>query len=242
MGICLAIVSGKGGTGKSTVSCGLALSLSEKQKSVALVDLDSGLRCLDMFWGIEEKVVFDLSDALDSGEYSNAYYYPEKYENICVIPAPRDNKQLDKTAFDGFLKNLMQSFDFVILDLPAGLDFSPVSDIPDIDYICVSNPDPISVRDASAVLGELSESGVTPRMIINKFDPILIKNGTYKNLDDIIDLSGIRLLGIVPNSRELMLFSVTHKLRKHGNSKKALSRIAGRICGEKVLLPNPKKI
>ena len=244
MSLNLAVVSGKGGTGKSTVACGLALALARMEKRVLLIDLDVGLRCLDIFFGIEESVVFDLFDAIDSGHFEDAFYYPKGYnKNICVVPAPPKDKVITKEKFAEFFLKCKREFDTVILDMPAGLDFSIIEDIEDLKYICISNSDPVSVRDASFVADTLCEkNAVKPLLIINRFDSELIKNKTYKNIDDIIDVSGIRLLGVVPFSYELMLFPVTHKLSKRAKSLKALNRIIRRLGGESVMLPKPQKI
>ena len=244
MSLNLAIVSGKGGTGKSTVACGLALALARMNKRVILIDLDAGLRCLDIFFGIEESIVFDLFDAISSGNFEDALYFPEGYgKNICVVPAPPKDKVISKERFSEFFDRCKKEFDAVILDLPAGLDFSLIEDIKGLKYLCVSNSDPVSVRDASCVADTLSEKNANkPLLIINRFDCELIKNRTYKNIDDIIDVSGIRLLGIVPFSTELMLFPVTHKLSKRAKSYKALTRIIRRLGGENIMLPKPKKI
>lgn len=244
MSLSFAIVSGKGGTGKSTLSCGLAVSFARNNKSVILIDLDMGLRCLDMFFGVEESVVFDLYDAITENNYNNAFYYPNGFDNkICVVPAPPKDKSITKEQFFDFYVKCKKEFDVVILDLPAGLDFTLLDDIKDLNYICVSNPDPVAIRDASAVCDVLNGKATKkPLLIVNKFNSVLIKNKTYKNIDEMIDISGIRLLGIVPNSTELMLFPVTQSLSKRSKAFKALKRITKRLEGENILLPKPQKI
>ena len=133
--------------------------------------------------------------------------------------------------------------DVVIIDMPAGLDFSLIKALPDdVQHITVCNMDPVSVKDAAVVQAELSSAKSKPRLIINRFEAYLIKNNTYRNIDDIIDTSGIRLLGIVPFSQELSLLPIVHKLKNKGSAQKALSRIAKRILGESINLPNAKKI
>ncbi len=243
MSLNLAIVSGKGGTGKSTVACGLSIALARMDKRVILIDLDAGLRCLDIFFGIEESIVFDLFDAINSGHSEDAFYYPKGYnKNICVVPAPPKDKVITKEQFSEFFMRCKREFDAVILDLPAGLDFSLIEDIKELNYICISNSDPVSVRDASCVADKLRENADKPLLIINRFDRLLIKDKIHKNIDDIIDASGIRLLGIVPFCDELMLFPVTHKLSSRAKSSRALNRIIRRLSGENVMLPKPQKI
>jgi len=242
MGSCIAFVSGKGGTGKSTLSCTLATMLSEKNQRVLIIDLDKGLKCQDIFFGIDKDIVFDLSDALSSGNYNDSMYYPKNYKNICVIAAPPKDNEINKELFLKSLNKFRKEFDTVILDMPAGLDFSILEGIDGLTCICVSNSDPISVRGAYAVKCSLNEINISPYLIVNKFDKILMENGLYNNFDDIIDISGLRLLGVVPNSSELLLFPVCRKLKKRGKAYNSLKRISGRLCGERILLPHPGKI
>lgn len=243
MGLCLAVTSGKGGTGKSTVSCGLALALAKKGKKVLLIDLDIGLRCLDLFFGIDDKIVFDLSDIEDDGDISNIVYKASEHYDIFLIPAPDKPAKIDNERLSRLIENAKEIYDAVILDFPAGTDFSLCEYLKkDTQFLAVCNPDPVSVRDASAICTVLADYGFTARLIINRFNISLIKNKTYQNIDSIIDYSGFRLLGIVPDDRELMLLPITHNLKKNGRAFKALARISGRLCGEDIRLMKPKKI
>jgi len=243
MGLCIALTSGKGGTGKSTVSCGLAISFAKMDKKVLLVDLDVGLRCLDMFFGIEEEVIFDLSDSIESKEYDTAVYEAKGFPNIYIVPAPRASTTIDPTLFADFVSYCKDKYDVIIFDLPAGISFSAFENLNnDVKYLCVTNLDGISVRDAFVIGEQLEEKGQKPYLIINRFEKEYIEAGVYKNFDDIVDASGIKLLGVVPVSSELSLFPIFHKIRKRGRAIKSLNRIAKRLLGETVLLPNPKKI
>lgn len=243
MSICLATTSGKGGTGKSTVSCGLALSFAKMGKKVLLVDMDEGLRCLDLLLGIDHKVVFDLSDILNGTPISNGTYTLMSNPLISVIPAPAKLGEISSLSLSQFATKVKVMYDVVIFDFPAGLDFSLYSAIgEDAQFLSVCNPDPVSVRDAAAVCAALPQTQRDARLIINRFDAEYIKKKIYSNIDDIIDISGFRLLGIVPHSTDLMLLSVTHNVNKKTKAFKALYRIAKRLCGEEVRLPKIKKI
>ena len=243
MGICLATTSGKGGTGKSTISCGLSLAFAKMGKKVLLVDMDEGLRCLDLILGIDHEVVFDLSDILGGAPISNGIYTSPKYPLIDVIPAPSQIGNINADALAEFAKEVKSSYDVVIFDFPAGLDFSLYSSIgSDAQFFAVCNPDPVSVRDAAAVCAALPATKTEPRLIINRFDAEYIKKKIYSNIDDIIDISGFRLIGIVPQSSELMLLSVTHTLKPKSRAFKSLYRIAKRLLGDDVKLPKIKKI
>ena len=243
MGICLATTSGKGGTGKSTVSCGLALCFAKMGKRVLLIDMDEGLRCLDLLLGIDHKVVFDLSDILNGAPISNGTYTLPFNQLISVIPAPTHLGQILPEALTKFADEVKKMYDVVIFDFPAGLDFSLYTAIgDDAQFLSICNPDPVSVRDAAAVCAALPQTKRDARLVINRFDAEYIKKKIYSNIDDIIDISGFRLLGLVPHSTELMLLSVTHNIKKKSNAFKALYRIARRLSGEEVRLPKIKKI
>ena len=99
-----------------------------------------------------------------------------------------------------------------------------------------------AMRDAAAESERLSEISCTSRLIVNNFKYRLVKRGIFRNIDDIIDSAGLRLLGVVPSSEELAFLSVTHRLKPNGKPMRAFKRIAERLCGENILLPQPKKI
>lgn len=243
MALCFAVTSGKGGTGKSTVSSGLAISFSRLNKRVLLLDLDEGLRCLDLFFGIDEDIVFDLSDAFAGRSASDVIYKVKDNEFIDLIPAPASINKINAEGLADFIIKQRQDYDIIILDMPAGVDLSVLSSIAsELFFITVSNADPVSVRDAAAIAALLPAGRAEPRLIINRFDPKLIKKGLYDNIDVIIDKSCLRLIGIVPNDTELMLLPVKHHLKKRGRASKALKRIALRLSGADVALPKLNKI
>ncbi len=243
MGMCLATTSGKGGTGKSTVSCGLSLAFAKMGKSVLLVDMDEGLRCLDLLLGVDSKVIFDLSDILNGSPITNAVYTIPTNPLINVIPAPSQPCSVTFDALKDFAEKVKSLYDVVIFDFPAGLDFSLYSAIGfDAQFLSICNPDPVSVRDAAAVCAVLPENKNAARLIINRFDAEFIKKRIYSNIDDIIDISGFRLLGLIPQSIDLMLLSINHNIKSRTRAFKACLRIAKRLCGEDIKLPKIKKI
>ncbi len=243
MGKIFAVTSGKGGVGKSTVSVGLSLSFTKMGKNVLLIDMDEGLRCLDVMLGLDEQVVFDLSDILSGGEVSNSVYYSEQNPLLHLIPAPTELGKINPQQFKEFVEKIHPFYDVVIFDFPAGIDFSLYNTLPkETLFLTVAFPDPVTLRDASVVSQKLSDIGIASRLIINAFDYTLTKRKIYSNIDDIIDKANLQLLGIIPKNRELSLLSVKNKLKNGGKAMAAFTRIAKRLLGEHIMLPKLKKL
>ena len=243
MGSIFGVTSGKGGVGKSTCSVGLAYAFSSLGDKVLLVDMDEGLRCLDLMLGIDKTAVFDLSDVLKGADFEDALYQSPLKEGVYLIPAPRTVGQIEASLLKEFAIKAAEKFDYVIFDFPAGIDFTFYEALPeDTLFITVAVPDPVSIRDAAAVADKLGEMSLKSRLIINRFNYKQSRKYKIKNIDDIIDNTALRLLGLVPESEELLMFSMCHRLEKRGRNIKAFTRIVKRLKGNNVLLPKLKKI
>ena len=243
MSLNLCIISGKGGTGKSSVSYGLGCAFSLMGKSVLLVDLDEGLHCLDIISGNDAEVVNDLSDIIDGGSIDSAIYKSEIYENLKLIPAPYNTGVINYVNLSALCKRLDGTFDVIIYDFPAGIDKDKLSAVGnDAQFLIVSNMDKVSLGDAAAIRNALPKTKYEPRLIINRFYSEYIKDGIFSNIDDMIDKSSVRLAGIVPSSFEIATLSESHKFHKNSRSLSAFKRIAGRLSGEDIKLPKIKKI
>ncbi len=233
------VVSGKGGVGKSTFCANVAISLAEQNKKVLLVDGDAGLRSLDLLLSVDSMVVYDWLDIIENRcDYNKARLFFN--DNLQLLPAPITYPDsLTKEIFMDMIGKFREEYDYIIVDSPAGTGELPLlySDCSDM-CIVVATPDEVSARSACAVGNALIKQGIKEdniRLIINRFDEKAVKRGKLLNIDDMIDRTYIRLLGVVPEDRNLMYFSVTENLlSNHSDTKNAFRNISKRILGKEV--------
>ena len=242
MGELIAVVSGKGGTGKTSVTAGISTALAHAGKRVLCIDCDAGLRNLDISLGLADSCPLSFVDVMD-GNYplSSAAVHP-KFRALRFLTAPvnRQAQEIDLTRFGAFLTSARQQFDYIFLDAPAGVDagFCLAATYAD-RCIVVTGPDPASLRDAAATGQKLELMGKRHvRLVVNRVQPKLFRAmGT--TVDDLMDGAGLPLLGIVPEDIHMILAAaentplLTYKPRSA--AAKACLRIARRIQG----LPEP---
>lgn len=237
------VTSGKGGVGKSTFSAGLSCAFAAAGKSVLLVDMDAGLRCLDLMLGVSARLVFDISDVLLGKPLEDAVCAVEGFKKLDLLAAPADEGMIDTFSFASFAAEVAGLYDIVIFDFPAGVDFKLCAAMPSgTTHLVVVTPDVVCIRDAAGICERICAFSDNVRMVLNRFDIRLIKSGIYKNIDDTIDRTGIQLIGIIPYAQELMVAAAKGKPLKRGRAARAFSRISKRLQGENVRLPKPKKI
>ena len=257
MGSSIVVTSGKGGVGKSTVSLGLAAQFAENGERVLLIDCDAGLRSLDRMTGTEEELVFDISDVVAGRCAPAEAIYPcRNMPGVSLLPAPSSGEDLVPAhVMLRLVPMLKKYFDRVILDSPAGVGrgFKAAAAAADSALI-VCNSDPVCIRDAAIVRELLDELQITERrLIINRFSaeyfrsmmPAVHKKSReeetdaafFRDLDDVIDLSGVQLIGIVPDDRVLSAAFTCGKLPDSSiPGRMALARIASRLQGVSVPL------
>lgn len=200
MGELIAVVSGKGGTGKTSVCAGIATALAESGKRVLCVDCDVGLRNLDISLGMSDCSSLSFLDVSEFGyELKNAPRH-SIYETLYFLTAPMNRmpEDIDTDAFVELFRKARESYDYIFLDAPAGVDagFRLVSAAADA-FLLVTGPGPAAVRDAARV-GELLElSGKqNVRLIVNRVDKNILST-VRMTIDDVMDTAGLPLAGIV---------------------------------------------
>ena len=200
MGELIAVVSGKGGTGKTSVCAGIATALAESGKRVLCVDCDVGLRNLDISLGMSDCGGLSFLDVSEFGyELENAPHHPI-YDNLSFLTAPmnRSPEDINTESFIALFQQARERFDYIFLDAPAGVDagFRLVCAAAD-SFLVVTGAGPAAVRDAARV-GELLElAGKTnAKLIVNRVDKDLLST-VRLTIDDVMDTAGLPLLGIV---------------------------------------------
>lgn len=243
MGELIAFVSGKGGTGKTTVCAGVATALVMSGKKVLCMDCDVGLRNLDIALAMSDSGAISFLEATRE-EYglAGAARHP-LYSTLSFLTAPVSctADQIPVRRVEKLLQQARKEFDYVLLDAPAGLEagFRMAARYSD-RIVLVTGADPASIRDAARAGQELRTMGKNSiRLVVNRVDPKILYDMEI-TVDDIMDQTGLPLLGIVPEDSNVLFAAVFQEplleyTRKGAAA--ACSRIAGRIKGISVKIP-----
>lgn len=249
MSTAICVASGKGGTGKTSVTSGLACCLAALDHKVIAIDADVGLRNLDLVLGLSDSAVFDFTDVLSGrAPLEKALTQHPLIPNLQLLAAPLGTswEHISIPQMAELVEKIKGMCDYCIIDCPAGLGFGFKLAVEIADRaIVVSTPDVASLRDAQFTRQALKANGIEDiRLVINRVRPKLIKNLEAANIDEAIDRTGIRLLGIVPEDAKVIACANQGVLVfTHMNSPaaKAYRNIARRMLGEQIPLIKLKK-
>ncbi|MCI8440910.1 MAG: septum site-determining protein MinD [Provencibacterium sp.] len=230
------VTSGKGGAGKSTVSVYSAAALVRRGRRVLLLEMDAGLRGLDILLGVCDRTVFDMSDVLEGRcEPVKAIVECAWCPGLHLMPAPLDRSFFPCSGdLARLCRGLSSYYDYLLIDTPAGLGigFEVSLSVAQSAFI-VATPDPVAVRDAASVAALIFERGLTDvKLLINRLPP---RPGQMlvSDLDSCIDTVGAQLIGVIPEERALAAASARGgELPADSPAGAEFLRIAGRIEGE----------
>lgn len=247
MGEAIVITSGKGGSGKSTLAVHLGVFMAEAGRKVALVDMDMGMRSLDVMLGLENKVVYDLADVAEGVcRVKQALVRHPKYENLSLLSAAqtRGSGSIAPRQAAEVIEKLKAHFDCVLIDCPAGVDRGFLNAIAGADRaVVVALMDPVSLRDAERVVGLLERGDILkPVLVLNRALPASFKAGAPMTAKDFEERLGIRLIGLVPEQRDLPGALLRGEaVAEKTEAGAAMRRIARRLMGEDVPLEPIKR-
>ena len=249
MGEVIVITSGKGGVGKTTTTANLGASLAIAGKKVVLVDTDIGLRNLDVVMGLENRIVYDLVDVIEEKcKLRQALIKDKRFEELFLLPAAqtRDKTAINEEQMKELTEKLKEEFDYVLIDCPAGIEQGFKNAVAGADRaIVVTTAEISAIRDADRIIGLLESSEIkNPELVINRIRPNMVKKGEMMEVDDIVDLLSVDLIGVVPDDEYII--TQTNKgepviKNKKAPSGKAYIEIARRILGENIDVTIPGK-
>jgi septum site-determining protein MinD len=232
------VTSGKGGVGKTTATLNIGAALALEGKRVAVVDMDIGLRNLDVVMGLENRIVFTVVDAVKGKcRIKQAAIKDRRIENLYLIPASQsDNKDvIEPDEVVRLCRELRKEFDYIFMDCPAGIERGFQNAIAAADEaVVICTPEVSAVRDADRVIGLLYARSITPRLVVNRIVPEMVERGDMLSHEDVLEVLSIDLLGLVPMDDRVVVSTNTGVplvLEKGSQAGEAFKRIAVRLNG-----------
>lgn len=239
MGTAVMVTSGKGGTGKTSLTAGAASCLAALGHRVLCIDLDIGLRNLDLVLGLSDRAVMDFSDVMDyrCSLLAGAVEQPD-IRGLFLLTAPLSPEGLDQERFCAVVDEAKEYFDFVFMDSPAGLGegFQLARAAAD-RAIVVSAVDPAALRDAQRAVTELHDLPQL-HLVMNRVQPKLIAK-LRTSIDSAMDAAGLPLLGVVPEDASVTMAAaggVPLVLATYKGAAPAYLNISKRLLGQRVPL------
>jgi septum site-determining protein MinD len=255
----MVVTSGKGGVGKTTSTAALGAALAQGGQNVVVVDFDVGLRNLDLVMGAERRVVYDLINVVQGdAKLAQALIRDKRLDTLSILPASqtRDKDALTEEGVARVMAELEEKFDWVICDSPAGIERGATLAMRHAEIaVVVTNPEVSSVRDSDRIIGLLdsktikAEKGerVDKHLLLTRYDPARAQRGEMLTVEDVLEILSIPVLGIIPESEEVLKASNMGSPVTLSNAASAPARAyhdaARRLMGEtlKMVVPNDKK-
>ncbi|WP_411343509.1 septum site-determining protein MinD [Paenibacillus sp. WLX1005] len=250
MGEAIVVTSGKGGVGKTTTSANIGTALALLGKKVCLVDTDIGLRNLDVVMGLENRIIYDLCDVADGRcRLNQALVKDKRFDELYMLPAAqtKDKNAVSPEQVKEIIEELKKDFEYILIDCPAGIEQGFKNAIAGADQaIVMTTPENASVRDADRVIGLLENSHIaSPKLIVNRIRHSMVKSGDMLDIDEVLQVLNIDLLGVVPDDEMVIKAANSGEPTvMNPDSKAAIAyrNIARRILGDTVpLMPMDQK-
>lgn len=210
------VTSGKGGVGKTTSTAAIGAALAQGGQNVVVVDFDVGLRNLDLILGAERRVVYDLVNVIQGhANLSQALIRDKRCETLYLLPASqtRDKDALTEEGVFRVIEELRQRFDWVICDSPAGIERGAQLAMRHADLaVIVTNPEVSSVRDSDRIIGLLDSTTakakagekINKHLLLTRYDAARAARGEMLRVEDVLEILSIPLIGIIPESEEVL--------------------------------------
>ena len=237
----IVVTSGKGGVGKTTTSANVGTGLAAMGKKVVLIDTDIGLRNLDVVMGLENRIVYNLVDVADGNcRVKQALIKDKRHPSLYLLPSAqtKDKSAVHEEQMIKIIEYLKQSFDYIILDCPAGIEQGFKNAIAGADRaLVVTTPEVSAIRDADRIIGLLEANEFKKiDLIINRLRVDMVRRGDMMSSADVIDILSIPLIGIVPDDENVVIATNQGEPLVGNNTLagKAYQNICCRVLGEEV--------
>lgn len=242
MGVVITVTSGKGGTGKTSITGGVAASLALMGRRVLCIDMDIGLRNLDISLGLSDRALMDFTDVLEGRcSLARAAVAHPVIQGLSLITAPVSlpTQPLSREAMVQLVRQAKEEYDFVLMDSPAGLGegFRLACCAADRAIVVTTN-DASALRDAQRTVLLLRPHLPKIHLVVNRVQPKLMRR-LHTTIDDAMDAAGLPLLGVVPEDPQVMLCANLGQpliLRASRGAAIAYLNIAKRLLGQRAPL------
>lgn len=240
MGTAILVTSGKGGTGKTSVTAGVSSCLAALGQKVLCVDLDVGLRGLDLVLGMTDRAVMDFSDVMAGrSSLAEAAARQPNIPGLFLLTAPIRLEDGELDRFRAVMEEAKEQFDYIFLDSPAGLGEGFQLGRAGADQtVVVATADPAALRDAQRTVSELGGADAMIHLVMNRVDPGLIRR-QHTTIDAAMDTVGLPLLGVVPEDEKVAVCAGLGRplvLWSHKGAAQACLNIARRLLGRRAPL------
>lgn len=238
----IVVTSGKGGVGKTTTVANVASALAKMGQKVVVIDLDIGLKKLDLILGLENRVIYDIVQVIE-GECSlkQALVKDKRFPELYMLPAAqtRNKDDISPEQVVALCDQLRPDFDYIFIDCPAGIEQGFRNAIAAADQaIVVTNPEVSAVRDADRIIGMLESADFTDiKLVVNRLRNEMVKKGDMLSVDDLLEHLCIDLIGIVPEDKGILVSTNRGEpvvLNERSQAAIAFSNIARRLSGEEI--------
>lgn len=246
----IVITSGKGGVGKTTSTANIGTALALQGKKVCLIDMDIGLRNLDVVLGLENRIIYDIIDVVEGrAKLHQALIKDKRFDDLLfLLPAAQhaDKYAINPEQVEAIVEELREFYDYILIDSPAGIEQGFENSVIAADAaILITTPEISAIRDADRIVGILEQRDIEPpKLVINRIRREMMDDGDLMDIDEIARHLSIELLGIIYDDDQIVRTSNKGEpvvLNPDHVSSKGYRNIARRILGESVPLLTIKK-
>jgi len=208
----IVVTSGKGGVGKTTTTSNIGMSIARLGYSTLLIDADVGLRNLDLLLGLENRIIYTGQDVLNGNcKLEQALIQDKRQPKLAFLPLSSNRVELAASSeqISKLLNRVKSNFDYILIDSPAGIDngFQVAIECAN-EAIVVVTPEVPSIRDADRVIGLLMAKGIDKiNLVINRIRPNMVKTDDMMSIEDVTNILGISLIGVIPDSEKIIIAS-----------------------------------